>query len=71
MMCLSWLTEQTTTSYDYRYGFGIRKIARFDYEIKGKQYYDGTESNVSMTAPNSAIKGFEYVFHTEKERVQR
>jgi len=25
---------------------------------------------VSMTAPNSAIKGFEYVFHTEKERVR-
>ena len=54
--------------HDYRYGFGVRKIARFDYEIKGKQYYDGTESNVSMTAPNSAIKGFEYVFHYEKER---
>ena len=57
-------------NHDYRYGFGIRKIARFDYEIKGKQYYDGTESNVAMTAPNSAIKGFEYVFHTEKERVR-
>ena len=56
--------------YDYRYGFGIRKIARFDYEIKGKQYYDGTESNVSMTAPNSAINGFEYVFHWEKERAR-
>ena len=54
--------------HDYRYGFGIRKVARFDYEIKGKQYYDGTESNVSMVAPNSAVKGFEYVFHTEKER---
>jgi hypothetical protein len=34
--------------YDYRYGFGIRKIARFDYEIKGKQYYDGTEVNNTM-----------------------
>ena len=56
--------------FDYRYGFGIRKIARFDYELKGKNYYDGTESNVSMTAPNSAINGFEYVFHTEKERVR-
>jgi len=22
--------------YDYRYGFGIRKIARFDYELKGR-----------------------------------
>ena len=54
--------------YDYRYGFGIRKIARFDYELKGKQYYDGTESNVAMTAPNSSIKGLEYVVHIEKER---
>ena len=54
--------------YDYRYGFGIRKIARFDYEIKGKQYYDGTESNTAMTAPNSSIKGLEYVIHIEKER---
>jgi len=56
--------------HDYRYGFGIRKIARFDYELKGKQYYDGTESNVSMTAPNSSIKGLEYVVHIEKERVR-
>ena len=54
--------------YDYRYGFGIRKIARFDYEVKGKNYYDGTESNVGLAASNSPIKGFEYVFHTEKER---
>lgn len=54
--------------YDYRYGFGIRKIARFDYERKAKDYYDGTESNVAMTAPNSSVKGLEYVFHTEKER---
>ena len=54
--------------FDYRYGFGIRKIARFDYEIKGKQYYNGTESNVAMTAPNSSIKGLEYVIHIEKER---
>ena len=54
--------------FDYRYGFGFRKIARFDYEIKGKHYFDGTESNVAMTAPNSAIKGLEYVFHYEKER---
>jgi hypothetical protein len=54
--------------FDYRYGFGIRKIARFDYEIKGKHYYDGTESNVGLSATNSPVKGLEYVFHTEKER---
>ena len=54
--------------FDYRYGFGIRKIARFDYEVKGKQYYDGTESNVGLAASNSPIKGLEYVVHIEKER---
>ena len=54
--------------FDYRYGFGVRKIARFDYELKGKHYYDGSESNVAMTAPTSSIKGLEYVFHWEKER---
>ncbi|MDB4300222.1 hypothetical protein N9923_00465 [bacterium] len=29
--------------FDYRYGFGIRKLARFDYERKPKNFYDGTE----------------------------
>ena len=54
--------------FDYRYGFGIRKLARFDYEIKGKHYYDGTENNIGLSAPNSPVKGLEYTFHYEKER---
>ena len=54
--------------FDYRYGIGIRKLARYDYEVKGKQYYDGTESNVGLSATNSPVKGLEYVFHWEKER---
>ncbi len=54
--------------FDYRYGFGVRKLARYDYEVKGKHYYDGTESNVGLSATNSPVKGLEYVFHWEKER---
>ena len=54
--------------FDYRYGIGIRKLARYDYEVKGKQYYDGTENNVGLSATNSPVKGLEYVFHWEKER---
>jgi len=54
--------------FDYRYGFGIRKLARFDYEIKGKHYYDGTENNIGLSATNSAVNGLEYTFHFEKER---
>jgi len=54
--------------FDYRYGFGIRRIARFDYENKEKAYYDGTEKNVALSSPTAAFKGFEYLFHWEKER---
>ena len=27
--------------FDYRYGIGIRKLARFDYEVKGANFYNG------------------------------
>ena len=54
--------------YDYRYGFGIRKLARFDYERKPKNFYDGTEEQLVFAAPTSAVQGLEYQFHYEKER---
>jgi len=54
--------------FDYRYGIGIRKLARFDYEIKSKHYYDGTENNIGLSATNSSVNGLEYTFHYEKER---
>jgi hypothetical protein len=54
--------------FDYRYGFGIRKLARFNYERKPKNYYDGTEEQLVFGAPTSAVEGLEYQFHFEKER---
>ena len=54
--------------FDYRYGFGIRKLARFDYERKPKNFYDGTEEQLAFSAPTSAVTGLEYQFHFEKER---
>ena len=54
--------------FDFRYGFGIRKLARFDYERKPKNFYDGTENQLAFSAPTSAFKGLEYQFHFEKER---
>jgi hypothetical protein len=41
------VVEDNTPQYpfDYRYGIGIRKLARFDYERKPRNYYDGTEIN--------------------------
>lgn len=64
------VVENATEYYpfDYRYGFGLRRIARFDYENKEKNYYDGTEENVALSAPTAAFNGFEYLFHWEKER---
>ena len=49
--------------FDYRYGFGIRKLARFDYERKPRNYYDGTEEQLVFGAPTSAVQGLEYQFH--------
>ena len=54
--------------FDYRYGFGIRKLARFDYERKPRNFYDGTEEQLVFGAPTSAVTGLEYQFHFEKER---
>jgi len=54
--------------FDYRVGFGIRKLARFDYERKPKNFYDGTEDQLAFYAPTSALNGLEYQFHIEKER---
>ena len=57
-----------TFPFDYRYGFGIRKLARFDYERKPRNYYDGTEEQLVFSAPTSAVQGLEYLLHYEKER---
>ena len=55
--------------FDYRYGIGIRKLARFDYENKPGNFYNGTESNVGLSSPTSAVKGLEYMLHWEKQRM--
>lgn len=56
--------------FDYRIGFGIRKLARFNYERKPRNWYDGTEQQLAFTAPTSALAGLEYQFHMEKERLR-
>ncbi len=54
--------------FDYRIGFGIRKLARFNYERKPRNFYDGTEEQLAFSAPTSALAGLEYQLHWEKER---
>ncbi len=52
---------------DFRIGIGIRRLARFDYEIK-QNYIDRTENMIGLSAPTAAVKGFEYLLHYERER---
>jgi hypothetical protein len=57
--------------FDYRYGFGIRKLARFGYEVKPGNFWTGNnkiEKQVALSAPTSAVQGLEYMLHWEKER---
>jgi hypothetical protein len=57
--------------FNYRYGFGIRKLARFDYEVKPGTFWTGNqklEKQIALSAPTSAVKGLEYLLHWEKER---
>ena len=57
--------------FDYRIGIGFRKLARFDYEVKPGNFWTGNdeiEKQTALSAPTSAVKGFEYLVHYEKER---
>ena len=59
--------------FDYRYGVGIRKLGRFGYERKPGNFWTGNqirESQQALSAPTSAVDGFEYLFHFEKERLR-
>jgi len=63
------LTDITVINpYNYKYNFGVRKIARFDYENKAKNFYDGDESSVSNYAPVGAVEGSEYLLALELSR---
>lgn len=63
------LTDMTAVNpFNYKYSFGIRKIARFDYENKAKNFYDGDESSVNNYAPVGAVEGSEYLLSCELSR---
>ena len=49
------VVDQTTYhDYNYRFGVGIRKLARFGYESR-PNFYNGTENNVGLSAPTAAV----------------
>ncbi len=65
------IDETVYHPHDYRIGIGFRKLARFDYEVKPGNFWTGNdeiEKQTALSAPTSAVKGFEYLIHYEKER---
>lgn len=46
---------------NYTFSVGLRKLARFGYEKKGKNFYDGSEISMSEEANIGYVSGFEYL----------
>ena len=55
---------------DYSLNFGIRKIARMDYENRDKKYYDGSEKTYSISSNVGAVNGIEYFAQYSKGKQQ-
>ena len=49
--------------YDYSVTFGLRKVARYDYEYKVKTWYYGDEKAVSDNVAIGNAKGWEYLLN--------
>ena len=45
----------------YNLSIGVRKLARFKYQSKGKNFYDGSEKNLSDVATIGNVDGWEYL----------
>ncbi len=65
------LTEENiSTPFDYTLAFGVRKIARLDYENRKNIFYNGTETSVSDAATVGNVEGLEYLFEFDYKRQQ-
>ena len=63
-------TDVVQTPFDYGVTAGVRKIARFGYENRANQFYDGTEKSYSDAATVGKIKGFEFLSEVDWKRQQ-
>ena len=62
------LTETTRDlKYDYRISLGVRRLARLNFEQKGKSYIDGSETTWGKYR-SSLLKGLEYLISYEDIR---
>ena len=59
-------TEENLGSYNVT--LGLRKLARFKYQSKKGNFYDGSENELSEKANLGAVSGWEYVFKYSKIR---
>ena len=56
---------------DYKATFGIRRVARYDYENKQNRFYDGqTESTTALNATVGSVRGIEYLAQYDRGRQQ-
>ena len=62
--------EIVETPFDYTLAFGVRKIARLDYENRKNVFYNGTETSVSDAATVGNVEGLEYLFEFDYKRQQ-
>jgi|TARA_Y100000310_G_scaffold319190_1_gene374171 hypothetical protein len=55
--------EETTEEIQgsYNISFGLRKLARFKYQSKKSNFYDGSENELSDVATVGAVSGWEYL----------
>ena len=54
---------------NFDFSVGLRKLARFSYEEKGKKFYDGTETSMSEESNVGPVGGFEYLFEYSDRRL--
>ena len=62
--------EETTEEIEgsYNYSVGLRKLARFKYQSKKGNFYDGSENELSDVATLGAVSGWEYLLKWSKVR---
>jgi hypothetical protein len=62
--------EETTEEIEgsYNISFGVRKLARFKYQTKKANFYDGSEEELSDYANIGAVSGWEYLIKWSKVR---
>ena len=62
--------EETTEEIEgsYNISIGVRKLARFKYQSKKANFYDGSEKNLSDVATLGNVSGWEYLLKWSKIR---